>query len=68
MQAFAKKFVSEELDLNNLTTIQNGITIIQKRMHSVEIADAAKAKANQYANDGGGQALYEKSLEILGID
>ena len=68
MQVFAKKFIPEDLDLNNLPTIQNGITIIQKRMHSVEIADAAKAKANQYASDGGGQALYEKSLKILGID
>lgn len=68
MQAFAKKLIPEDLDLNDIPTIKNGITIIQKRIHSVEIADAAKAKANQYANDGGGQALYEKSLEILGID
>ena len=68
MQEFAKKYVPEDLDLNNISTIKNGITIIQKRIHSAEIADAAKAEANQYANDGGGQALYEKSLEILGID
>ena len=37
-------------------------------MHSAEIADAAKAEASQYADDGGGQALYEKALEILGVD
>ena len=67
IQAFAKKFVPEVLDLNNLPTIQNGITIIQKRMHSTEVAEAAKAEANKYANDGGGQALYEQALEILGI-
>ena len=67
MQAFAKRFVPEELNLNNLPTIQNGIAIIQKRMHSAEIADAAKAEASQYADDGGGQALYEKALEILGV-
>lgn len=67
-QAFAKKLIPEDLDLNNIPTIKNGITIIQKRMHSAEIADAAKAKANQYASDEGGQALYEKSLKILGID
>ena len=68
MQAFAKRFVPEELNLNNLPTIQNGITIIQKRMHSTEVADAAKAEASKYADDGGGQALYEKALEILGVD
>ena len=33
-----------------------------------EIADAAKIEASQYADDGGGQALYEKALEILGVD
>ena len=37
-------------------------------MHSTEVADAAKAEASKYAEDGGGQALYEKALEILGID
>lgn len=68
MQAFAKKFVPEDLDLNNIPTIKNGITVIQKRMHSSEIADAAKIEASQYADDGGGQAFYEKALEILGID
>lgn len=68
MQAFAKKFVPEDLDLNNIPTIKNGITVIQKRMHSAEIADAAKTEASQYADDGGGQALYEKALEILGVD
>ena len=68
MQAFAKRYVPEELNLNNLPTIQNGITIIQKRMHSTEVADAAKAEASKYADDGGGQALYEKALEILGVD
>lgn len=68
MQAFAKKFIPEDLDLNNIPTIKNGITVIQKRMHSAEIADAAKIEASQYADDGGGQALYEKALEILGID
>ena len=68
MQAFAKKFIPEDLDLNNIPTIKNGITVIQKRMHSAEIADAAKIEANQYADDGGGQALYEKALEILGVD
>ena len=54
--------------MSDIPTIQNGIYIIQNRMHSAEISDAAKAKANQYANDGGGQALYEKALEILGVD
>lgn len=68
MQIFAKKFIPEDLDLNNIPTIKNGITVIQKRMHSAEIADAAKIEASQYADDGGGQALYEKALEILGID
>ena len=68
MQAFAKKFIPEDLDLNNISTIKNGITIIQKRMHSAEIADTAKIEASQYADDGGGQTLYEKALEILGVD
>ena len=68
MQTFAKRFVPEDLNLNNLPTIQNGITIIQKRIHSAEVANAAKAEASQYVDDGGGQALYEKALEILGVD
>ena len=68
VQEFAKLYVPNNLDLNNIPTIQNGIHIIQNRMLSTEVADAAKAEASQYAEDGGGQALYEKALEILGID
>ena len=68
MQEFAKKYVPDNLDLNNIPTIQNGINIIQNRIHSAEIADAAKAEASQYAEDGGGQDLYEKALNILGVN
>lgn len=68
IQEFAKLYVPNNLDLNNIPTIQNGIHIIQNRMHSTEVADAAKAEAGKYAEDGGGQALYEKALEILGVD
>lgn len=68
IQEFTKKYVPDNLDLNDILTIQNGIHIIQNRMHSAEIAEAAKAKASQYADDGGGQALYEKALNILGVN
>lgn len=68
MQLVGKKFIPEELDLNNNSTIQNGITIIQKKIHSPEVAEIAKAEASKWAEDGGGRKLFEDSLNILGVN
>lgn len=65
VQSFAKQYIPEDLDLNNISNIQNGIAIIQKKMHSSEIADAVKKEASKWADAGEGQTLYEKSLKIL---
>lgn len=67
MQLFAKAYVPNDLDLNGVTNIQNGINVIQRKMHSGQITEAVKAKAAQYAEDGGGEELYNKSRKMLGI-
>lgn len=67
LELVSKQFVKDEIDLNGIPTIKNGIAIIQNKMHSAEVADAAKNEASQYAEDGGGQELYSKALNILGI-
>ncbi|MCF0130955.1 MAG: hypothetical protein HUJ71_04470, partial [Pseudobutyrivibrio sp.] len=67
LDEFGRKFVPDDLDLNNITTIKNGLKIIQKKMHSLEVKEAAKREASQSSDGSGGEELYNKSLEILGI-
>lgn len=67
LELVSKQFVKDEVDLNGIPTIKNGIAIIQNKIHSAKIADAVKNEASQYAEDGGGQELYNKALDILGI-
>lgn len=68
LTAYSKKYIAEQIDLNGIISINNGIAIIQHKMHSAEVADTVKTKASQYAEDGGGQALYNKALDILGVN
>ena len=68
LEAFDKSFIKEQVDLNNIPTIKNGIIIIQNKMHSAEVAEAAKREASKYAEDGGGQEFYNKALDILGVN
>lgn len=68
LEAFDKSFIKEQVDLNNIPTIKNGIIIIQNKMHSTEVAEAAKKEASKYAEDGGGQEFYNKALDILGVN
>lgn len=66
LQLFGNKYVAGKVDLNHSVAIQNGVTIIQKRMHSADIAEAASDEASKYADEGNGREMYEKALSILG--
>jgi hypothetical protein len=66
MQTFAAKHIKDTVDITNTPNIQNGVAVIQKKMHSVEIADAIKQEASKYAEEGTGRELYQKALQTLG--
>lgn len=66
MQAFAAKYIKDTVDITNTPNIQNGIAVIQKKMHSTEIADAIRQEASKYADEGIGHEVYQKALQTLG--
>lgn len=66
MQTFASKFINEMVDISNTPNIQNGVAVIQKKMHSAEIADIIKEEATKYADEGEGRMIYNNALKILG--
>ena len=66
MQAFAVKHIKDAVDITNTPNIQNGIAVIQKKMHSTEIADAIRQEASKYADEGVGRDIYQKALQTLG--
>lgn len=66
MQTFAAKHLKDTIDITNTPNIQNGVAVIQKKMHSVEIADAIRQEASKYADEGVGRDIYQKALQTLG--
>lgn len=66
LKQFSDKYVLEEVNLNSIPTIQNGISILQKRMHDNSVTDRAISEASKYADAGESRGLFEKALAVLG--
>lgn len=67
MDLYGKAYIPENLDLNNITAIDNGIKVISNKLYSEEVAVAVRAKAEEFA---GKDDTYERLLEtkkVLGL-
>lgn len=67
LESFARKYLPEQLDLNGVLTITNGIQIIQNKIHSSEVSNRVTNQASKYAEEGKGKENYEKALDILNV-
>lgn len=63
---YGKKFSSTDIDFNKSTIIKAGVTAIDRIMNDPKVAEKLK-KDNSILEEGGGEELYNESLELLGI-
>lgn len=66
LKMFSDNYVKSDIDLNTVPAIQNGVYIIQKRMHDSSITEQAAKEAQKYAEDGGGEELFNEAVAALG--